>query len=74
MGHKHSFAYSINSKSQFVGCLTSNKHLNYGCSAGFLRENGVVYDLNKLIPPGQNVKTHVKTLGSTPPRLKRHTG
>jgi hypothetical protein len=25
--------------------------------AGFLWENGVMYDLNKLIPPGQNVKT-----------------
>jgi hypothetical protein len=37
--------------------------------AGFLWKNGVMYDLNKLIPPGQNVKTH----GSTPPRLKRHT-
>jgi hypothetical protein len=32
-----------------------------------------MYDLNKLIPPGQNVKKHVKTPGSTPPRLKRHT-
>ena len=30
--------------------------------AEFLWENGVMYDLNKLIPPGQNVKT----LGSTP--------
>jgi uncharacterized membrane protein len=68
MGHKHSFAYSINSKSQTVGCLTNN--LNYGSPAEFLWENGVMYDLNKLIPPGQNVKT----LGSTPPRLKRHTG
>jgi hypothetical protein len=35
--------------------------------AGLLWKNGVMYDLNKLIPPGQNVKTHVKTLGSTPP-------
>jgi hypothetical protein len=42
--------------------------------AGLLWKNGVMYDLNKLIPPGQNVKTHVKTLGSTPPRVKRHTG
>ena len=38
--------------------------------AGFLWKNGVMYDLNKLIPSGQNVKA----LGSTPPRLKRHTG
>jgi hypothetical protein len=37
--------------------------------ARFLWENGVMYGLNKLIPPGQNVKT----LGSTPTRLKRHT-
>jgi hypothetical protein len=38
--------------------------------AGFLQENGDMYELNKLFPRGQNVKT----LGSTPPRLKRHTG
>jgi hypothetical protein len=38
-------------------------------AAEFLWENGVMYDPNKLIPAGQNVKT----LGSTPPRLKRHT-
>jgi hypothetical protein len=55
MGHKHSFACSINSESQIVGCLTNN--LNYGCSRGFLSENGIMYDLNKLIPPGQNVNT-----------------
>jgi hypothetical protein len=67
-GHKHSFAYSINSRSQIVGCLTDI--LIRDVRAGFLGENGVMYDLNKLIPPGQNVKT----LGSTPPRLKRHTG
>jgi probable HAF family extracellular repeat protein len=67
-GHKHSFAYSINSRSQIVGCLTNI--LIMDVPAGFLWQDGVMYDLNKLIPPGQNVKT----LGSTPPRLKRHTG
>ena len=38
--------------------------------AGLLWKNGLKCDLNKLIPTGQNVKT----LGSTPSRLKRHTG
>jgi probable HAF family extracellular repeat protein len=46
-GYKHSFAYSINSKSQIVGCLTNN--LNNGCSRGFVWENGAMYDLNKLV-------------------------
>jgi len=68
MGHKRSFAYSINSKSQMAGCPTNN--LDMDVPAGFLQENGVMYELNKLFPRGQNVKT----LGSTPPRLKRHTG
>jgi hypothetical protein len=46
-------------------------HKHSFVTAEFLWENGVMYDLNKLVPPasGQNVKT----LGSTPPRLKRHT-
>jgi probable HAF family extracellular repeat protein len=48
-GYKHSFAYSINSKGQIVGCLTND--LNKGCSLGFLWQNGVMYDLNKLAPP-----------------------
>jgi hypothetical protein len=60
-GPQAQFAYSINSKSQTVGCLTNN--LNYGSPAEFQWENGVMYDLNKLIPSRQNVKT----LGSTPP-------
>jgi probable HAF family extracellular repeat protein len=51
MGHKHSFAYSINSKSQIVGYLTNN--LIMDVPAGFLWENGVMYELNKLIPPGR---------------------
>ena len=67
MGHKHSFAYSINSKRQIVGCLRNN--LNYGCSRGFRWKNGIMYDLNKLIPPGQNVNT----FGSTPHRVNVHT-
>jgi uncharacterized membrane protein len=72
MGHKHSFAYSINSKSQTVGCLTNN--LNYGSPAEFLWENGVMYDLNKLIPleaERENARENARLDTS---RLKRHTG
>jgi hypothetical protein len=39
-------------------------------SAVFLEENGVMYDLYKPVPHGQNVKM----LGSTPPGLTRHNG
>jgi probable HAF family extracellular repeat protein len=52
-GYKHSLAYSINSKGQIVGCLTNN--LNNGCSLGFLWENGTMYDLNNLVPPGSGI-------------------
>jgi probable HAF family extracellular repeat protein len=52
-GYKHSFAYSINSKSQIVGCVTNN--LANGCTLGFLWQNGTMYDLNKLIAPGSRV-------------------
>jgi probable HAF family extracellular repeat protein len=49
-GFKHSLAYSINSKGQIVGCVTND--LNNGCTHGFLWQNGTMYNLNKLIPPG----------------------
>jgi probable HAF family extracellular repeat protein len=51
--YKHSLAYSINSKGQIVGCLTNN--FNNGCAQGFLWENGTMYNLNKLVPPGSKV-------------------
>jgi hypothetical protein len=38
-------------------------------SAGFLWENYIMYDLNKLLPPGQNMNT----FGSTPPGVNMHT-
>jgi probable HAF family extracellular repeat protein len=60
-GYKHSLAFSINSKNQIVGCVTNN--LNKGCicdfsvcAHGFLWENGVMFDLNKLIPHGSDIK------------------
>ena len=60
-GYKHSLAFSINSKSQIVGCLTND--LNKGCicdfnvcSHGFLWENGRIFDLNKLVPRGSAIK------------------
>jgi probable HAF family extracellular repeat protein len=43
---KHSLAYAINAKGQIIGCLTNN--LNKGCTAGFLWENGKMYNLSKL--------------------------
>jgi probable HAF family extracellular repeat protein len=49
-GYKHSLAYSINSKGQIVGCVTND--LNAGCAHGFLWDNGTMFNLNKLIPPG----------------------
>jgi probable HAF family extracellular repeat protein len=49
-GFKHSLAYSINSQNQIVGCVTNN--LSNGCSHGFLWQNGKMYNLTKLIPPG----------------------
>jgi probable HAF family extracellular repeat protein len=52
-GYKHSLAYSINSTGQVIGCLTND--LNAGCSLGFLWENGTMYDLNKLVPPGSGI-------------------
>jgi uncharacterized membrane protein len=60
-GFTHSIAFSINSKSQVVGCVTNK--LASGCicefnvcAHGFLWENGTMYDLNKLIPHGSGVK------------------
>jgi probable HAF family extracellular repeat protein len=53
-GYKHSLAYSINSKGQIVGCVTNN--LNAGCTHGFLWQNGVMYNLNKLVPPGSGLR------------------
>jgi probable HAF family extracellular repeat protein len=52
-GYKHSLAYSINSKSQIVGCVTND--LNTGCSRGFLWENGTMFNLNKLIARGSGI-------------------
>ncbi len=52
-GYKHSLAYSINSRSQIVGCVTND--LTTGCSLGFLWENGTMYDLNKLIRSGSRI-------------------
>ena len=60
-GYKHSFAFSINSKNQIVGCLTNDLNAECICDSnvcahGFLWENGTMFDLNKLIPPGSGVK------------------
>jgi len=52
-GYKHSIAFSINSNSQVVGCVGNSPNK---CSGAFLWENGTMYNLNKLIPPGSNIK------------------
>jgi probable HAF family extracellular repeat protein len=52
-GYKHSLAYSINSKSQIVGCVTNS--LKNGCTHGFLWENGTMYNLNKLVARGSGL-------------------
>ncbi|HEY6406891.1 MAG TPA: hypothetical protein VIY29_05430, partial [Ktedonobacteraceae bacterium] len=47
-GYVDSFAYSINSKLQIIGCLSNSAS---ACTVAFLWENGRMFDLNKLIPP-----------------------
>jgi probable HAF family extracellular repeat protein len=51
-GYGYSFAYSINSMRQIVGCGANN---NYTCSAAFLWEDGQMVDLNTLVAGGSGL-------------------
>ena len=52
-GYEYSFAYSINSMRQIVGCVANN---NYTCSTAFLWEDGEMVDLNTLVAGGSGLQ------------------